>query len=112
GAQLGLQGERIHRGVELSALRSTDRELAMAQGRILLGIDASGMVDTRGINRADTATQSGLRLADFIAGPRDVPWRAFAWPLIERIKAPDPRWHASRGTGYVEESAASSVARE
>lgn len=106
GASLGLWGERIHTGMELTALRRETKDLRLSAGPLLVGIDASGVIDAREVQRADAAIRSGLHLADWLGGSRDDTWDAFAMSLVAQVRAADPHWHDSRVTHYVEESAA------
>lgn len=104
GAELRLQGERIHSGIELSAMRSSGRALRLSLGNLLVGLDASGMPDMREIDRADKTLRSGLLLGRYLSRDSGASWDDAARALVTDIRAADPRWHASRGTGYIEES--------
>lgn len=104
GEELGLAGERLHTGIELTALRRRIKGLRLSHGRLLVGLDACGVIDAREARRADVTIQSGLHLASYLGGPRDVTWDAYAASLLDRVRAVNPRWHDSHGTGFIEES--------
>ncbi|HWV25188.1 MAG TPA: hypothetical protein VNZ58_13435 [Thermomicrobiales bacterium] len=104
GGELGLHGERLHTGIELSAMRSSGRNLSMAHGGLLLGIDASGMLDMRGVDRADITIRSGRHLGQFLVDQPTEDWDTASRELLRQIEASDPGWHDSRKTGYIEES--------
>ena len=104
GAGLQLEGERIHTGIELSAVRSHARGLRLSHDRLLVGLDACGLMDTREPRRADVTIRSGMHLASYLTAPRDLTWDAYARPMLSQIQAINPRWHDSHGTGFVEET--------
>jgi flavin-dependent dehydrogenase len=107
GNALGLSGERIHTGIELTALRIQPKGLRLSHDHLLVGIDASGLIDAREARRADATIRSGLHLAAYLDGSTDVTWESHAAPLLEQVRAVNPRWHNSLGTGFIEEAESS-----
>ncbi|HEV2074074.1 MAG TPA: hypothetical protein VGR29_10585 [Thermomicrobiales bacterium] len=104
GFDLGLQGERIDTGVELSALRRYTRNVRLSHDRLLIGLDASGMLDPREAQRGDVTIRSGTHLAEFLMDPGASPsWDEFARPLLQQVRAVNADWVDARSTGFVEE---------
>jgi flavin-dependent dehydrogenase len=104
GDALNLAGERIHTGIELTALRRLPKHLSLSHDRLLVGIDASGLIDAREARRADATIRSGRHLASYLAGSGDQSWDVYAMPMVEQVRAVNPRWHGSRVTGFIEEA--------
>lgn len=104
GSALGLVGERLHTGIELTALRPLPKSLVLSHDRLLMGIDAAGLIDAREARRADATTRSGQQLAAYLINPGEEPWEVVTAPLVDQVKAVNPLWHGSRGTGFVEEA--------
>lgn len=104
GAELGLQGERVHTEVELVAMRRNAGNLRLSQDGLLMGLDASGILDPREARRADVAIRSGMHLAAFLLQTGTGSWEQFAAPVLEKVRAVNPRWMDSPASGFIEES--------
>lgn len=100
---LGLRGEPLHRAVELVYLRHDARRPRLSQDRLLVSIDACGLPDPRELRRADVTIRAGLHMANFVTGTGERSWDEFARPVVEVVRATNPRWKESRSTGFLEE---------
>jgi flavin-dependent dehydrogenase len=103
GMDLGLQGERIHTGVELSAMRRNRRNTRLSHNGLFMSLDVSGMLDPREPQRADVTIRSGMHLARFLMDPGSGTWEEFVAPLLQEVRAINPHWIDSRSTGFIEE---------
>ncbi len=102
GIHLGLEGPRMHTGMELVALRRNDQNLVLSNGDVLLGLDASGLLDPRQVSRADMAVESGLGLATCLLD-ESCAWDASGRSLVGQLARSERGWHDARSTGFLEE---------
>lgn len=105
---LGIEGSPGEPGMELVALRRQRRSMTFVHDRLLMGIDCSGVIDPRRIDRAGLTTRAGLHLAAYLAG-NDL--RLDGWPEMAgafvRDAVPAPgAYHDEKSTGYLEDGAA------
>lgn len=105
---LGIEGERQDTGVELVAVRPNRRQIPYVHDRLWMGIDASGVIDARWMNRADLTVQSGLRVANYLTGVSDGSpgWEETARRFVDGSVPPGTAYHDDRGTGFLEDGSA------
>lgn len=100
---LGLQGERIHTGVELVAMRQDPRNVRLSHDGLLTSLDASGILDPREARRADVTIKSGMHLGAYLAKPGHRSWDGFAGPVLEQVRSVSSRWKDGQPSGFIEE---------
>lgn len=100
---LRLQGERIHTGVELVAMRQDPRNVRLSHDGLLTSLDASGILDPREARRADVTIKSGMHLGAYLAKPGHGSWDGFAGPVLEHVRAVNSRWKDGQPSGFIEE---------
>lgn len=104
---LGFGGQAGDFGMELVAIRKERRGMSFVHDRLLMGIDFSGVIDPRRLDRADLTIRAGQQLADHLVGNGFLPdgWPARAGAFV-RDALPAPRaYHDDMSTGYLEEGA-------
>lgn len=104
-ASLNVKGRREETGVELVALRQARQGMTLVYDRLVMGIDASGVIDPRRFNRADLTIRAGMTLGNWLVGRHGVVdgWDAAARQWIERNVPPASTYHDDKTTGFLEE---------
>jgi flavin-dependent dehydrogenase len=98
-----LTGERGDTGVELVALRPDHRDIPFISGQMVMGIDASGVIDARDPERANLTLRGGLELADVVLSRELTEWQEAATTFLrEHIPSPQP-YRDDRVTGFLED---------
>jgi flavin-dependent dehydrogenase len=102
---LNIQGKRGETGVELVALRHQPRNIPFVHDRLAIGVDMSGVIDARHLDRADATIRSGLTLARYLL---DADLSLTGWPevaqlIVDEDLRPPASYHDDRGTGFLEE---------
>lgn len=108
---LGVDGAAGEPGMELVALRRDRRDMRYAHDQLVMGLDFSGLIDPRGIHRADQTIRAGQLLARYLldAGIRADAWPACADAFVRDALPAPPTYHDDRSTGYLEEGAPAGV---
>lgn len=104
---LGIVGQAGNFSMELVAMRREHRGMSFVHDRLLMGVDFSGVIDPRRMDRADLTVRAGQQLADHLIGNGLGPdgWPAHAEAFV-RDALPAPRaYHDDVSTGYLEEGA-------
>jgi hypothetical protein len=106
---LGIDGKRSEIGTELVALRRESRGARFVHDRLMMGVDASGVIDPRQPDRADQTIRSGQLLARFLASapPSLEGWADTAGNVVRSAIRRPGAYHDDRGTGFLEEGASS-----
>ncbi len=106
-ASLAIDGEAGDFGMELVALRPGRRNMSFVHDRLMTGVDFSGVIDPRRLDRSDLTIRAGQHLAAYL-GENNL--RLEGWPTVAeafvRDAVPPPRaYHDDKTTGYLEERA-------
>ncbi len=102
-ASLKIAGERGDTGVELIALRPDHRDIRFLGDQMVMGIDASGVIDARSPDRANLTIRGGIQLADVVLSGELASWQVVAQGFVrENIPSPQP-YRDDRVTGFLED---------
>jgi hypothetical protein len=105
---LDVAGERGDTGMELVALRPRHRGMHFVHDRVLMGLDASGVIDPRRPDRADLTIRAGQHLAACLV-ERELAldeWQTSATRFVRDALVPPSAYHDDKRTGYLEEGPA------
>jgi flavin-dependent dehydrogenase len=113
-------GERAGTGVELVAMRATNRPARLSVDNLVMSVDASGMLDPRHPDRPGHALRAGQVLASFMLArlsneggiDTEESWDHVAMRLVREIAPQRGGYRDSRETGFLEESGMPQSARE
>lgn len=112
-ASLGIDGTPGEIGMELVALRRNRRDMTFVHDRLVMGLDFSGVVDPRSMERGDLTIAAGRHLAENLI---EHELRLDGWPNValrvvdEAIPVPAP-YHDDSATGYLEEGGKENFAK-
>jgi flavin-dependent dehydrogenase len=106
------EGGRAATGVELVALRSGSAPDRFALDNLLVGVDASGMIDPRAVDRFDNALRSGEPLSTWMRArltgewptEGDASWDDMAGRLVRELAQERGTFRDSRASGFLEEA--------
>jgi flavin-dependent dehydrogenase len=104
-ASLGIEGAPDNPGMELVALRPRREPIRFVHDRLMMGIDASGLIDPRSLDRADLTIRAGLHLGEYLLmHPNEAEgWSSAADAFIRDAVPVTGAYHEDRATGYLEE---------
>jgi hypothetical protein len=102
---LGIDGDPGDAGMELVAIRSRFRDIPFEHDRLAMGIDLSGVLDPRRLDRPELTIAAGRHLAAYLMERRLglEEWPEAAMAFIRDAVGPAPAYHDDRNTGYLEE---------
>lgn len=102
---LAIDGERGTVGMELVAIRSRFRNIPFVHDRLVMGIDFSGVIDPRRLDRGELTIRAGQHLAAHLVDRQlglQV-WTAAATAFVQDAVGMPPAYHDDRNTGFLEE---------
>lgn len=100
---LGIEGSRSDMGVELVPLRRDRKNIRFSHDRMLMGIDASGVIDPRRADRVEVTIRSGQLLAHvLLEGPVEA-WQEVASRFVAGNAPAGTTYHDDQATGYLED---------
>lgn len=95
-------------GMELVAIRKERRGMSFVHDRLVMGVDFSGVIDPRRVDRADLTIRAGQHLAAYLieSNLRLADWPRRAEAFVGDAVPPPRAYHDDKSTGYLEEGAA------
>jgi flavin-dependent dehydrogenase len=102
---LAIEGDRGDAGMELVALRSRIRDVPFVHDRLVMGIDFSGVIDPRRLDRGEMTIRAGQHLAAHLVQQRLglESWPAAATAYVRSAVGMLPAYHDDKNTGFLEE---------